>query len=185
LPWWYPAVLAAVAAQRLRELTISRRNTLAGGGSPSAPRTYPLIVAAHLALLLLPPLEIRLAHRRPAGPAAAAAWLGVLAAATGLRWWSIRSLGGSWNVRALVPDDLEPVTSGPYRYLRHPNYLALLAEFVALPMAGGAWLSALGLSAFNGAALAIRIHAEEAQLERSAAYREAFRHKARLIPGVF
>jgi len=184
LPWWYSAVLAAVAAQRLRELTISRRNTLAGGGAPSSPGTYPLIVAAHLGLFLLPPLEIRLAHRRPTGRAAAA-WLALLAAATGLRWWSIRSLGGSWNVRALVPDDLEPVTSGPYRFLRHPNYLALLAEFVALPMAGGAWLSAVGLSALNGAALAARIRAEEAQLERSAAYREAFSHKARLIPGIF
>ena len=52
-------------------------------------------------------------------------------------------------------------------------------------MAGGAWLSALGLSALNGIALGFRIRAEEAQLERSAAYREAFRGKARLIPGVF
>ena len=86
---------------------------------------------------------------------------------------------------ARVADDLEPVTRGPYRFLRHPNYLALLIEFVALPMAGGAWLSALGLSAVNGAALGLRIRAEEAQLERSDAYRKAFRGKARLIPGVF
>jgi methyltransferase len=184
MPWWYAAVLAAVAAQRVRELSISRRNSRGAGGSPSAPRTYPLIVAAHVALFALPPLEIHLARRRPGGRAALA-WLGLLAAATGLRWWSIQSLGDSWNVRAQVPDDLEPVTSGPYRLLRHPNYLALLIEFVALPMAGGAWLSAIGLSALNGAVLAIRIRAEEAQLERSPAYREAFRRKARLIPGVF
>ena|ERR1700694_1896058 len=184
MPWWYRAVVAVVAAQRLRELSISRRNSAGSGGSPSAPRTYPLIVAAHLGLFLLPPLEVRLATRRPSGRAALP-WLGVLAAATGLRWWSIQSLGGSWNVRAQVPDDLEPVTSGPYRFVRHPNYLALMLEFVALPMAGGAWLSAVGLSALNGAALAIRIRAEEAQLERSAAYREAFRGRARLIPGVF
>ena len=184
MPGWYVAVLAAVAAQRLRELSLSRRNSSSAGGPPSAPGTYPLIVAAHVGLLLLPPLEIRMAHRRPR-TAATVAWLGVLAAATGLRWWSIRSLGDSWNVRARVPDDLGPVTSGPYRFLRHPNYLALLVEFVALPMAGGAWLSAIGLSALNGAALAFRIRAEEALLERSAAYREAFRDKARLIPGVF
>ncbi|HEY8737157.1 MAG TPA: isoprenylcysteine carboxylmethyltransferase family protein [Candidatus Dormibacteraeota bacterium] len=184
MPPWYAAVLAVVALQRIRELSISRRNSRGAGGSPSAPRTYALIVAAHLGLFVLPPLEIRLAHRRP-GRRAAAAWLGVLAAATGLRWWSIRSLGRSWNVRAQVPDGLEPVTSGPYRFLRHPNYLALLLEFVALPMAGGAWLSAIGLSALNGAALAVRIRAEEAQLERSPAYREAFRGKARLVPGIF
>lgn len=182
--WWYSAVLVAVAAQRVRELSISRRNSRGGSGSPSAPGTYPLIVAAHVALFVLPPLEIRLARRRPS-PRAALAWLGVLGAATGLRWWSIRSLGGDWNVQARVPDDLEPVTSGPYRFLRHPNYLALLAEFAALPMAGGAWISALLLSALNGAALAVRMRAEEAQLGRSAAYREAFRGKARLVPGVF
>jgi methyltransferase len=185
MQWWYVGVLAAVAAQRLRELSISRRNSrTVAGALPSAPRAYPLIVAAHLALFVLPPLEIRLARRRPPPPLALA-WLGVLAAATALRWWSIRSLGESWNVRAEVPADLEPVTSGPYKFLRHPNYLALVIEFVALPMAGGAWLSALGLAALNGAALAIRIRAEEALLERSAAYREAFRGKSRLIPGVF
>lgn len=184
MPAWYGAVLAAVAAERLRELSISRRNSRAAAGSPSAPRTYPLIVAAHLALFVLPPLEMRLTHRRPTARMALP-WLTVLAAATALRWWSIRSLGDSWNVRAEVPDDLEPVTSGPYRFLRHPNYLALLAEFVALPMAGGAWLSAIGVSGLNGIALAIRIRAEEAQLERSVAYREAFDGKARLIPGVF
>ncbi len=184
MPTWYAALLALVAVQRVRELSISRKNSHAGGGSPSAPRTYPLIVGAHVALLVMPPLEIRLAHRRPA-IRAALPWLGLLAAATGLRWWSIRSLGESWNVRAQVPLHLEPVTSGPYRYLRHPNYLALVAEFVALPMAGGAWVTALGLSALNGVALAFRIRAEEAQLDRSAAYRNAFRSKARLVPGVF
>ena len=184
MPGWYGAVLAAVAAQRLHELAISRRNSRAAPGSPSAPRSYPLIVAAHVGLLALPPLEIHLAKRRPTAKAALP-WLSVLAAATALRWWSIRSLGDSWNVRAEVPDELVPVTRGPYRFVRHPNYVALLAEFVALPMAGGAWLTTIGLSALNGTALAIRIRAEEAQLERSAAYREAFRGKARLIPGVF
>jgi len=184
MPWWYAGVVAVVAAERLRELSISRRNSRSAGGAPSAPRTYVLIVAAHVGLLLLPPLEIRLAQRRPARRVALA-WLAVLAAATGLRWWSIQNLGGSWNVRGQVPDDLQPVTSGPYRFLRHPNYLALVIEFVALPMAGGAWLSALGLSALNGVALALRIRAEEAQLDRSAAYREAFRGKSRLLPGVF
>lgn len=184
MPWWYAGLVALVAAERLRELSISRRNSRRVGGTPSAPRTYALIVAAHLGLLVLPPLESRLARRRPARRVALA-WLAVLAAATGLRWWSIQSLGESWNVRGQVPDDLEPVTSGPYRFLRHPNYLALVLEFVALPMAGGAWLSALGLSTLNGVALALRIRAEEAQLERSAAYREAFRGKSRLVPGVF
>lgn len=184
MPLWFGAVIAAVAAQRLRELMISRHNTSGPNGPASAPRSYSVIVAAHLGLLILPPLEIAIAHRRQ-GRLAAAGWLTMLGAATALRWWSIRTLGPAWNVRGQVSETLRPVTIGPYRYVRHPNYLALLIEFVALPMAGGAWLSAIGLSLLNGAALAVRIRAEERQLETSKAYREAFRDRARLLPGVF
>jgi methyltransferase len=179
---WYLGLLALVGAERVRELAISRRNSRSLAGQGSASRSYPVIVAAHIGLLTLPLVEIALARpkRRATG-----AWLALLAAATGLRWWSIRSLGGAWNVQAQVPEDLSPITAGPYRYLRHPNYLALLIEFVALPMAGGAWRCAVGLSLLNGMALLDRIRAEEMQLNRSTAYRAAFERKARLIPGIF
>jgi methyltransferase len=182
LPRWYIAVLALVGAQRVRELAISRRNSRSVVGKASAARSYPLIVAAHIGLLTLPAVEIAWARPKPR---ARGLWLALLAAATSLRWWSISSLGESWNVQAQVPERLTPITAGPYRYLRHPNYLALIVEFVALPMAGGAWRSAVGLSLLNGVALIDRIRAEEAQLDRSAEYRAAFERKARLIPGVF
>lgn len=168
--------------ERLRELAASRANSRVVGGSPSAPRTYPLIIAAHVGLLTLPAIEIAFTRRRAR---ARTAWLALLLAATGLRWWSISTLGAAWNVRAQVPEDIAPVTNGPYRYIRHPNYLALIVEFVALPMAGGAWMSAVGLSLLNGIALWDRIRAEEAQLNRSDTYRVAFQRKARLIPGIF
>ena len=182
MPPLYVALLALVGAERVRELTISRRNSRSVPGEASASRSYPLIVAAHIGLFTLPVVEIALTRPKPR---ARNLWLALLAAATGLRWWSISSLGSAWNVQAQVPRDLSPVTAGPYRYLRHPNYLALIVEFVALPMAGGAWRSAIGLSLLNGLALFDRIRAEEALLNRSAAYSAAFKGKARLIPGVF
>ena len=178
---WYVALLAAVALQRLRELAISRSNEAALGGARAAPRTYPVMVAAHVGLLTLPLLEV--AGRPASRPRWR--WAAVLAGATLLRVWSIRSLGRAWNVRASVPAHLSPVATGPYAYIRHPNYLAVALEFAALPMIAGAWMSALGLSALNAVVLVDRIREEERLLERSPAYRQAFATRARFIPGVF
>ena len=172
----------AVGAQRLRELALSRRNERAVRGPRAAARTYPLMVATHVGLCTLPLLEVALRRRRPRAPGL---WVGVLGAATALRWWSIATLGGSWNVRAVVPTDLRPVTRGTYRFLRHPNYLAVALEFAALPLAGGATWSALGLSLLDGFVLADRIREEERLLAAVPGYEEAFRGRARLIPWLF
>jgi methyltransferase len=109
----------------------------------------------------------------------------VLAGATALRIWSIRSLGPAWNVRAAVPAGLSPVATGPYAYIRHPNYLAVILEFAAVPMIAGARLSAVVLSALNAVVLYDRIRAEERLLNESSGYRAAFARRARFIPGVF
>jgi methyltransferase len=180
-PLWYLAVLGVNAAIRLRELAISREHERLRGGEPSAPGTYPLMIAAHLALVIMPLVEVSV--RGDARPRWG--WAGVLAGATALRAWCIQSLGTAWNVRAAVPADLEPVTSGPYRYVRHPNYVAVVLEFLAVPLVAGAWVSAAVLSAWNGFVLYDRIQAEERALNRSTAYRRAFAGKARFIPGVF
>lgn len=138
------------------------------------------MVAAHAALVTLPLLEVR-GHpdRQPR-----LGWAAVLAAAIALRVWSIRTLGDSWNARAAVPDRLEPVSDGPYRYIRHPNYVAVILEFLAVPLIAGAWKSALLLSLLDAAVLADRITAEERLLDASPAYRLAFAGKARFIPRV-
>jgi methyltransferase len=175
-------LVAAVGVQRLRELALSRQNERGVRGRRAAARTYPLMVAAHAGLCTLPLVEATLRGRRSRHPAL---WVGVLGAATALRWWCIASLGESWNVRAVVPDDLRPVTRGPYRLVRHPNYLAVAAEFAALPLAGGATWSALALSLLNGVVLADRIREEERLLAAVPGYEEAFRGRARLLPGVF
>lgn len=177
-------MVAAVGAQRLRELALSRHNERGVRGSRAAARSYPLMVAAHVALCTLPLVEVSVRGRRPRAGRPTGVWLGVLGAATALRWWSIRSLGRSWNVRAVVPADLRPVTRGPYRFVRHPNYLAVALEFAALPLAGGATWCAIGLSLVNAAVLADRIRAEERLLAAVPGYEEAFQGRRRLLPGV-
>jgi methyltransferase len=181
-PPWYLGILAAEGLQRGRELRLSRRNETGLTAPRAAGRSYPLMVALHVALFLLPPVEVAALRRRPRLPWL---WIGMLGGAVTLRWWSVSALGRRWNVRALVPDDLRPETGGPYRWLRHPNYLAVAVEFAALPMAGGAWLCALGLSFLNGLVLWDRIRDEERLLDRAPGYREAFAGRARFIPGIF
>jgi methyltransferase len=169
--------------QRLDEMALSRSRAreLVGGRQAAASR-YPLMIALHVALLVLPPVEVVILNRRPRAPLV---WAGLLGAANLLRRWSILTLGRSWNARALVPSDLQPVKDGPYRLIRHPNYLAVIVEFAALPMAGGAWLCAICLSALDALLLFDRIREEERLLASIPGYQEALGGKARFIPGVF
>ena len=181
VPGWYVALLAAVGVERLRELAVSRTHERSLAGTRAAPSTYPLMVAAHVGLVTLPLVEASL--RRPHHPRWG--WVAVLAGATALRVWSIRSLGPAWNVRAVVPADLRPVERGPYRYVRHPNYLAVILEFAAVPLIAGAWVSAALLSGLNAAVLYDRIRDEERLLNATPAYREAFAGRARFLPGIY
>jgi methyltransferase len=174
------ALVIATGAQRLVELRLSARNR--AGERPSeqaAASTYPVMVAAHVALFAVCAWPRR--GRQVPRPIEAAALAG-LAAATALRLWAIRTLGTSWNVTAHVPKDGQVVTGGPYRYVRHPNYVAVALEFLCLPVAVGAVPEAAILSAANTAVLVPRIRAEERLLDAIPGYREAFRGVPRFIP---
>jgi len=188
VPLWYVAVVAGAAAMRLLELRVSSRNERRLPGAQPRPRAaagdYPVMVATHVGLFVLPLLEVGRLHPRRYRPVVVGA-AGALAGATLLRWWSIRSLGGAWNVRAVVPPDLEPVERGPYRYIRHPNYVAVALEMLALPLLGGAWRSAVVLTLADTAILARRIAAEEELLMQNAAYQSRFGAKPRFLPGLF
>ena len=85
----------------------------------------------------------------------------------------------------LQPIERRLISDGMYRYIRHPNYLAVILEFAAVPLVAGAWISAVVLSALNAIVLVDRISAEEGLLNESAVYRRAFAGRARFIPGVF
>jgi methyltransferase len=161
----YRLLVAAVAAERLAELVVSarhRRWAAARGGVESGAGHYPAMVGLHAGLLVGCAMR---AVRGPAPPAAVGGWMtGVVLAAQALRWWCIAALGRQWNTRVIVVPGAPLVHRGPYRWLRHPNYLAVAVEGAALPLAGGARGLAAAFSAVNVALLTLRIRVENRAL---------------------
>ena len=159
----YLALLVVVALQRMGELVVARRNgafALAHGAVEAGRGHYKAMVALHVFLLVGSALEVVLLHR-PFDPAVAAPLCGVLLLAQAVRVWSMKTLGRSWTTRVYVIPGSRRVTTGPYRFLRHPNYLAVVAEGVALPLIHGAWMTALVFSLLNAWLLGVRIRCEE------------------------
>jgi methyltransferase len=161
----YRLLVAAVAGERLAELVISARHrswATARGGVEWGAGHYPAMVGLHAGLLA--GCAVR-AVRGPAPRSVIAGWMtGAVLAAQALRWWCIATLGRQWNTRVIVVPSAPLVRRGPYRWLRHPNYLAVAVEVATLPLAGGArGLSAI-FSAANAALLTVRIRVENRAL---------------------
>lgn len=162
----YLGLLAAVALERGLELGISRRNaawSFERGGLEYGRRHYAVMVALHGAFLAACAAEVVLLGR------AFHAWIGVpslalVVLAMALRWWCVAALGRRWNTRVIVVPGAPRVTAGPYRWLRHPNYVAVAVEGAALPLVHGAWLTAALFTAANAALLRVRIRCEERAL---------------------
>ncbi len=181
--WLYTALVAALGAERLFELWLSQRNAaraFARGAVESGAGHFGVMAALHTLFLFAAAAEPWLMGRPFPGALGWAA-LAVAVAAQALRYWAIATLGDRWNTRVIVEPGAEPVTSGPYRFLKHPNYVAVVLELLCVPMIHGAWLTALGFSLANAALLAVRIRAEEAAL--GPAWERAFAGKARFVPG--
>lgn len=169
----YTAFLGLVGAERLAELALTRRNTawsLARGGVEVGRRHYPVMVAMHTALFGACLAEVARLDRR-FRPHLGWPMVGLVAGTEALRWWAITTLGPRWNTRVIVIPGLEPVRGGPYRFLRHPNYVAVVLEVAALPLVHSAWLTAGVFSALNAAVLRVRIRVEDAALDAAAAGR--------------
>jgi methyltransferase len=183
----YLALVAAVAVERLVELALSRRNAaraLARGGREAEPRVfYALMVAAHTLFLAACPLEVFWA-RRPFLPALGLPMLALVAGAMALRYWAVVALGDRWNTRVIVVPGEPAVTTGPYRHLRHPNYLAVVVEAFALPLVHTAWLTALAAAAGNALLLAARIRREERALRAAGDYQARLGGRRALIPSL-
>ena len=176
-------LLALVALERCVELLVSTRNArraLARGGVELGRGHYPAMVLFHALFLLACAVEPWLLPR--AWPRALTLTCAALVlAAQALRWWAVATLGPRWSTRIVVLPGAPPVVGGPYRWLRHPNYLAVVIELLALPLALGApWTAVLGSIAY-AVLLAGRIPAEERAL--GAPWAEAFQGRARLVPG--
>ena len=163
---WYLALLGVVALERLAELVVTTRNarwSFARGGVESGRGHYPAMVALHVAFLAACAVEVVAGHR-PFVPWLGWPMLALAAAAQVLRWTCIATLGHHWNARVIVVPGAPLVRSGPYRLLRHPNYVAVVVEFVALPLVHTAWLTALVGSVLNALVLRTRIRVENAAL---------------------
>ncbi|WP_069816529.1 isoprenylcysteine carboxyl methyltransferase family protein [Streptomyces sp. TP-A0874] len=164
--FWYTTLVLSVAAERIAELAVSRRNArraLARGGVEAGRGHYPVMVALHSALLAGCLGEAWLAGR-PFVPLLGWPMFAAVCAAQALRWWCITSLGRCWNTRVLVVPGLPLVSRSPYRFLDHPNYLAVAVEGAALPLVYGAWWTAAGFTAANGLLMVVRIRCEDRAL---------------------
>lgn len=180
----YLIVVGAVAAERLFELILARRNArraFARGAFETGRAHYRVMVIFHALFLVACVSEAIALKRGFPGPVAYAA-LVALALAEILRYSAVLALGELWNTRIVVLPGIAPVASGPYRFIRHPNYVAVAIEIVALPMVRGCWLTAAGFSLVNVALMATRIPAEERALGQ--AYIAAFAMRPRFLPRV-
>ncbi|MFG3111772.1 isoprenylcysteine carboxyl methyltransferase family protein [Streptomyces tendae] len=167
---WYALLVLAVAAERLAELVVARRNaawTLARAGVEHGRGHYPVMVALHTGLLACCLLEPLLADR-PFLPALGWPMLALALLAQALRWWCIATLGPYWNTRVIVVPGARLVGAGPYRFLRHPNYVAVVVEVAALPLVHSAWLTAAAFTAANAMLLTVRLRCENTALAQVA-----------------
>jgi methyltransferase len=160
------ALLGFVTVERLAELFLARHNTarlLARGAVEVSPGHYPVIVVLHaawLAGLWLAGLWL-VAWDRPIQWA----WLAFFAALQVLRLWVLTTLGERWTTRIIILSGASLVNSGPYRFLKHPNYVVVIGEIAVLPLVFGLPWYALAFSILNGMVLFVRISAESAALK--------------------
>ena len=162
----FTVLVAVVGLERVAELVVSTRNAAWSrerGGVESGLGHFPFMVVLHMALLVGALAEAWV--RRPDVPSLLAwSMLGLVVASQALRWWCIATLGRRWNTRVIVVPGLPPVAAGPYRLLRHPNYVAVVVEGIALPLVHAAWITAVVFTVLNAALLAVRIRTEDAAL---------------------
>lgn len=162
----YYLLILAVGVERLIELVVSKRHArwaLERGGVQHGRGHYPYMVAIHTGLLLGCVFEVW-ALERPFVPALGWSMLALVVASQALRWWCVATLGRRWNTLVIVVPGLPLVDKGPYRWLRHPNYVAVVVEGVVLPLVHSAWITALVFTIVNAVILTVRIRVENAAL---------------------
>ena len=181
----YPALVAAAVVIALAERLRARRNEghlLKQGAEEVAPWVFRLMVPVYALVFPAAAAEHLLLLRRPPFPLMVSMLL-LFLLAKGLKIWAILSLGDLWTMRVILPRPLCVVSGGPYRYLRHPNYLEVVFEVTAMPLAGGAFITAAAGGALFLALLLARVRTEEAALLARPEYAAAMGKKRRFLPG--
>ena len=159
---WAYILIAAVALQRLIELVHAQRNSRAlieRGGREVGAEHYPLFIVLHLSWL------VAIAALTEPSPPVVIWLLALFAVLQVARVWVIASLGPYWTTRIITFDEEPLVRRGPYRLVRHPNYLIVAFEVPVLPLALGLPMVALVFGLLNLALLAHRIRIEDQTLD--------------------
>lgn len=172
---WFGIVFLGVVLQRLVELKIAQSNSQfvkAAGGYEIGREHYPIIVLLHISFFLSLAVETFVTGNFRKPPVVI--FFTTFLLAQFLRIWVIISLKKMWNTRIILIPNSKPVTWGPYRYLKHPNYLVVMIEFLTLPLSFGALWTAFIFSILNFAVLHKRINVEEAGLKQLPAFKDYF-----------
>jgi methyltransferase len=180
----YLAFLLVLALERLFELYLSRRNArwaFAHGGVEFGQGHFAAMKVLHTTFLISCALEVTLLER-PFWPRLGIPMFVLAILAQVLRYWAIATLGKRWNVRVIVVPGLPAVDKGPYRFLRHPNYLAVILEGFAVPLVHSAFWTAIGFSFLNAYLLRGRIRCEEEALAEHAEYWARLGDRHRFLP---
>jgi methyltransferase len=181
------ALLLAVAAMRIVELRISKRHQqdmAARGAAKAKDPIFRWMATFHTLVLVGAAAEVVLLGR-PFLPALAIPMTVLFVIANIVRWWVIRTLGEHWNVEVMDSTRLGVITTGPFRYVRHPNYAAVFVEMIALPLIHTAWITALVGAVAHVFILSGRLAAEEHVLFANPDYAAAMSGKPRFLPGLF
>jgi len=183
----YIALLVVVGIGRLAELGISRRNQrqLEKQGVRKIPEShFRWMVLLHGGVIVCAGAEVLFLHR-PLIPALAIPMAALFLLSNLLRWWVIRTLAGHWNVEVMESSRVGVVSSGPYRWVRHPNYVAVVIEIFSLPMIHTAWITAIAGTLGDLEILRRRIRVEDGFLLSNPAYRLTMGGKPRFFPRLF
>ena len=183
----YISLLVLVGIERIVELRVSRRNQrrmAEQGVRKIVEPHFPWLVAFHTLVIVSAGLEVLLWHR-PLIPALAVPMAAVFVLSNLLRWWVIRLLADLWNVQIMESSRIRIVTAGPYRWIRHPNYVGVVMEVVSLPLIHTAWITAIVGTTLYLEILRRRVRMEDAVLLADPAYRLAMGDKPRFLPRLF
>ncbi len=168
-------LFAVVICQRLAELAVAKRNETrmkAQGAYEVGARHYPAIVLLHTAFFVSLLLEVLI--RKPALSPIWGVLLVIFILTQMLRVWCLASLGKFWNTKIIILPGADVVMRGPYRFIRHPNYVIVATEILVLPMIFGAYLTAIAFSLLNAWMMSVRIPQEEKALKEATNYTEKF-----------